>query len=1098
MIQLLPKKRITLKFLLIAVLLSCISRMYSQNTWELLNPKPSYKTGKEIHFTTGTTGYIINENELLETTNSGISWQKKQDITSANDLKFNQNIGYIVGNNGYILKSIDSGVTWLQVTTGFNFDFNTVNIINENDIIISSPYALIKSTDGGITWISKNIPNVSVNKTFFLTAMIGHAACKEGTMLKTIDGGENWYITQSTNTFPSDLFTVYFINQNIGFYTKQHNDMFKTIDGGETWTKVNGVSDAIYAFSFVSENIGYATGEYGVIFKTIDGGNTWNWASPQNGRYYNYTIYGIHFLDNNIGYATGARGIILKTSDGGNSWNQNSPTYNDINQLQFLDKNIGYARVGNQLYKTTDSGTNWINIGFLNLGQSVFAGVFKFINENLGYWTTAGTYGGQVYKTTDGGITWVVLNNGWNLIEEGITAISFLDENNGFISGGFNTRKTLKTIDGGGTWQQVLNEKFGQIQFINSLVGYAHRIGYSGGRMYKTIDGGNTWNINVDVDENINRFDFLDENNGYFVGDNSLMYKTKNGGVTWEKLKVPYGYFTFVKFYSKNVGYIFDDYGQLYKTINGGISWKNLTRIDSYGSSSNSISIVEKNIYVGSSNGKILKSTISFDPISIIANPVLNASNNSATLTGSVASNEGLIENIKFEYSTYFAFENNINTNPNSVPFDTSLDFSTTIDNLNPNTTYYYRLKGTYNNIEYTSEEMSFTTLADYVITMNDVYNYSSNTAELTGSITSNKNEISNIEFQYGENEDFSKFSVLSNNTIIAPKATSNVVSNLINLKPETKYYVRMKAVQNGIEIFSSVKSFTTKSEYSISLYNPSINGNNATLSAYIYAYSKDINNIVFEYGSINYENSVATSPNTILYNSSGYVTTTIQNLDPNTNYYYRLKALNGTNIIYSKEGVFNTSGEIILTSSAVKNNNASANLTGLINGYGRYITNIQFEYGITENYGSTLNGTPNYAYGYGTNITTATINDLLPNQIYYYRLKAINNGTFLYSDKFQFNSGILNTSEEIINDSRILLYPNPAQNEVTITLLNEFKNVKRIMVIDILGKVIYSQVNPDLKNNFKINLSNHSKGIYFVKFSFEDNKEITKKLILN
>lgn len=1099
MILLLPKKRIAPKFLLIALFLCCISNIYSQNTWELLNPKPTYKTGKEIHFTTGTTGYIINDNELLETTNSGVTWQKKQDITNGNDLKFNQNIGYIVGNSGYVLKSIDNGVTWSQVTTGFDFNYNTVNIIDENDIIISSPNALIKSTDGGITWISKTIPNVSVNKTFFLTALTGHAACDNGTMIKTIDGGENWYVTQSTNTFPSNLFTVYFINQNIGFYTREHGYMYKTIDGGETWTQVNGISDAIYNFSFINETIGYAIGEYGVIFKTIDGGNTWNWVSNQTSRIYNTTLFGIHFIDTNIGYATGARGRILKTTDGGNTWIQNSPTYNDVNQLQFLDKNIGYARVGNQLYKTTDSGTNWIDIGFLNLGQSVFAGVFKFINENLGYWTTAGTYGGQVYKTTDGGITWVVLNNGWNLIEEGITAISFLDENTGFISGGFNTRKTLKTIDGGGTWQQVLNEKFGQIQFTNSLVGYANRIGYSGGRMYKTIDGGNTWNINVDVDENINRFDFLDDNNGYFVGENGLMYKTKNGGVTWEKLTIPGDDYTEVKFYSKNVGYIFDDYGNMYKTINGGVRWKNLTRIDSYGSPSNSISIIEKNIYVGSSNGKILKSTISFDPISIIANPVLNASNNSATLTGNVASNEGLIENIKFEYSTYFVFENNINTNPNTVPFDTSLDFSTTIDNLNPNTTYYYRLKGTYNNIEYTSEEMSFTTLPDYVITMNDVYNYSSNTAELTGSITSNKNEISNIEFQYGENGDFSKFSILSNSTIIAPKATSNVVSNLINLKPETKYYVRMKAVHNGIEIFSSVKSFTTKSEYSISLYNPSINGNNATLSAYIYANSKDISNIVFEYGSINYENNIITSPNIIPYNTSTYVTSTIQNLDPNAIYYYRLKALNGSDIIYSKEGVFNTSGKIILTSGLVNSNNtSSANLTGLINANGKYLTNIQFEYGITENYGFTIDGSPNYTYDYGTNTTTATIDNLLPNQIYYYRLKAIYNGTIVYSDKFEFNSGILNTIESNINDSKIYLYPNPAESEVTITLSNEFEVVSRIMIVDIGGKVIFSQNNPDIKNNFKISLSNRSKGVYLVKIIFEDKNVITKKIILN
>jgi len=1091
------KKRKIQNLLYITFLFCFVSNTYSQKKWELLNPKPSSNNGIDVQFVSSNIGYVLNYNEILETLDAGISWHKKQDIISGNDLNFNQKIGYIVGNNGFVLKSVDSGASWSQITTGFSGDFNTVNIIDESTIIISSPNSIIKSSDGGNTWTSKTIPNVSVNKTFFVTALIGHAACNYGTMLKTIDGGENWYVTQSSNVSPSSLFTVYFRNQNIGFYTKEQNEMYKTIDGGETWTKVLNISDAIYTFSFLNESIGYAAGDHGVIFKTTDGGNTWSWAGFQNGRVYRTSIYGIHFLDNNIGYATGARGRIVKTVDGGNTWIQHSPTYNDINQLQFIDKNIGYAQVGDNFFKTSDSGNNWIYVGSLNLGQSVSASEFTFLNENLGYATTGGPYGGQVLKTLNGGVTWIPSNNGYNIIDEGINSISFINENTGFISGGYNQRKVLKTIDGGVTWKEVLNEKFGQIQFLNNQVGYAHRIGHSGGRMYKTIDGGNTWNINIDVDENIKSFHFLDENNGYFVGDNGLMYKTKNGGITWEKLTIPYEYYTFVKFYSNNVGYIFDDNGKLYKTINGGISWEYLTTVSSL-FTSNSISIFEKNIFIAGNNGIILKSNIEFDPIAIHIYPAENTSNKSTIIKGNVTSNEGLIENIRFEYSLNSTFNSVINTTPNSANPNTSVDVSTSLNGLKPNTTYYFRLKATYNNADYTSETLSFTTLPDYVLTMNNVYNYYYNTAEVTGKIISNQNEISNIEFQYGEKQDFSTFSTLTNNTLVKANTTSNIISNLINLKPETTYYVRMKAVHNGIEIYSSAKSFKTDPEYSIYFHNPSINGNNVTLSANISAYSKDITNIIFEYGTINYENNLAASINQVPVNTSNHVTATLSNLDPSATYYYRIKALNGTEIIYSKESVFNTSGKIILASGTIDNKKTSINLIGLINPYGNLLTNIQFEYGLTESYGSTIDGSPNYTYGYGTNTTTATIDNLLPNQIYYYRLKAIYNGTVIYSDKFEFNSGILNTIESIINDSAILLYPNPAESEVTIALLNEFENASRIMIIDIWGKVIYSQDNPDIKNNFKISLSNRSKGIYFVKIIFEDNKVITKKLILN
>lgn len=1083
---------ITQNLLCISALFCFSLNLHSQTSWELLNPKPSSNNGLGIHFVSSNIGYIINSNEILETLDAGNSWQKKQNISSGNDLKFYNNIGFIVGINGYVLKSIDSGSTWTEIFTGFTGNFNTVNIINETDIIISSSNSIIKSSDGGITWTTNSIPNSTVNKTCFVTPLIGHAACNNGTMLKTIDGGVNWYTTQSSNVFPSNLFTVYFINQNVGFYSKEHNDIFKTIDGGETWTQIKGTTDAIYAFSFINENIGYITGDNGVIFKTIDGGNTWQWASFQNGRYYGTAMFDIHFLDSNVGFSTGARGRIIKTTDGGNTWTQNAPTYNDINQLEFLTQDIAYARVGSEYFKTLNSGINWTFVGTPKHYE--YSSGSDFINENIGYSIGGGTTStsGDVFKTIDGGNTWNKLGI---VVDEGLSCISFINENVGFISGGFNRPVTYKTIDGGTTWQQIGTFKFGQIQFLNDNIGYARNIGNSYNRIYKTTDGGATWAITFEINQDINRFYFLDENNGYFVGDNSLMYKTKNGGLTWEKLTVPYGYYTNVNFYSKNVGYITSDYGQMYKTSNGGISWEYLTTINSYGSPSNCISIVDKNIYVTGSNGKILKSNISYAPISILVNPVLNQSNKGATLTGNVTSNEGIIQNIRFEYSQNYAFDNIVNTTPNSVTLDSSLDVSTAIQNLSPNSTYYYKLTATYNNFDYSSQILSFTTLPDFVLTMNDIYNYTSNTATVSGNILSNENEISSIEFQYDTKADFSELNTLPNAALVIGNTNQNITSNLSNLIPETTYYVRIKAVHNGITIYSPVKSFKTKPKFTISLYNPSISGNNATLSAYISAYSENITNIVFEYGA-NYENNISTNVTQIAVNTSSYVNASITNLDPSLTYYFRIKALNGTDVIYSKEGVFNTSGNIIMVSGTAIEAGSSVNLSGLINAYGKYLTNIQFEYGLTDSYGSTINGLPNYVYGYGTNTIAVTLTNLLPNQTYFYRLTATYNGNILYSSKYKFTTGTLNIDDFNIDNTKIILYPNPTSDEVNITI-NGFKNVVKISVINISGKVLMSQDNPHNKNNFKMDLSNKSKGTYFLKVQFEDNTVSTKKLIL-
>lgn len=1079
----------TFKNLLFVFAFFCFSlHINSQTNWELLNPKPSSNNGLDIRFVSSSNGYIINSNEILETLDAGISWRKKQNINSGNDLNFYNTLGFIVGNNGLVLKSINGGTSWSQISTGFSDNFNTVNIINETDIIISSSNSIIKSSDGGLTWTNKTIPNSTVNKTFFVTPLIGHAACNNGTILKTIDGGVNWYVTQSSNSFPSNLLMVYFINQNIGFYTKEHSDMYKTIDGGETWSKVNGISDAIYALSFVNESIGYATGEYGVLFKTIDGGTTWQWAGFQNGRYGGTNMYGIHFLDSNVGFATGARGRIIKTIDGGKTWTQNSPTYNDINKIHFFDSGIGYAQVRSDYFKTVNSGENWALISTAN--HFSYCSNSYFVNENIGYSIGDGTTSasGDVFKTTNGGTTWNKLGIE---VDEGLSSVFFIDENIGFISGGFNRKKTLKTIDGGTSWKEVITQEFGQIQFLNNQIGYANRIGYSGGRIYKTVDGGTTWTINIDVDQNIKSIHFLDENNGYFIGDNSLMYKTKNGGITWEKLTIPYGYYTNLKFYSKNVGYIITEYGQMYKTINGGISWENLTGI-----TANTLSFVDKTIYAAGTNGKILKSTISFNPISVLANPALNLSNKGAILSGNVASNEGLIQNIRFEYGTNYALTNIINTNPNSVPLNSSLNISTDLTNLRPNTTYFYKLVATYNNIDYSSQTLSFTTLPDFVVSINDIYTYSSNTAEVSGNIKSNENEISNIEFQYGTKADFTEFSISPLNTLVAGNTNQNITSNLSNLIPETTYYLRIKALHKGLNIYSTVKSFKTKPEYTINLYGSNISGNNATLSAYITSYNKNITNIVFEYGTINYENSISTVINQIPLNTANTVSATITNLDPNLTYYYRIKALNGTDIIYSKGNVFNTSGNVIMVSNPTMEMNSAINFVGLINGNGKYLTNIQFEYGLTDSYGSTINGSPNYTFGYETSTITATATNLLPNKTYFYRLIATDNGNKLYSSKYQFTTSTLNINDFDIDNNKIILYPNPTNDEVNITT-NGIKNVVSVTLIDITGKVLMVQDNPNQKNNFKIIVSNQAKGTYIVKVLFSDNTISSQKLLL-
>ncbi|MBW8331662.1 MAG: T9SS type A sorting domain-containing protein [Prolixibacteraceae bacterium] len=1053
------------------------------NGWKLLNPKPSALPGLDICFINSQTGFIINDNHLIGTTDGGNTWEIKTKISSGKRIAFKNNIGYIIGNGGTLYKSTYLGSGWNKLNVSFADDLNAISVISKDTILITGVHNLYVSFDGGVGWKTYSITNSTITDSYFTSSEVGHVGCSNGTILKTIDGGSKWTIKSSNNTSSSNINTIYFADKNTGFVSRGYMaEILKTVDGGETWQIKKGSFDEIYSFSFTDAQNGFCAGEDGVIFKTTNGGSTWEWSGFQNGRYGGTTLNDIYFIDGMTGFATGMSGRILKTSDGGKNWKEYSPTYGNVKQLDFVTDQVGYGLVGNTFFKTTNSGNTWTNIGAPVKTENTVQ--FDFINENIGYCIAGGDIGtsasvGKVYKTIDGGKTWVAKNKGMEILDANLYAIDFVDENTGYVSGG----ATFKTVDGGNTWQQLNAISFGQIQFINSTVGYARNIGNYYNRIYKTIDGGKNWIVTFEIDDDINSFHFLDENNGCFVGDDALMYKTNDGAKFWQKITIPYGYYKNVKFYSNNVGYVSDDYAYSYKTINGGASWESVNppyRVPG-------IEIFSDNIFIYGGSGLILKNKIDFQPVSLLVNPATNITNTSVTLTGNVASNAGKIEKIRFEHGVSF-LNNVVPVVPDTVSLNTLINTSIELNNLQPNTTYNYRLSATYNGVEYSSNILQFKTLPDFQLIMGYLYSVSSNEADLSGNVISNKGDITNIEFQFGTDTLFSQ-SIAATPVIVAGGTTEGIRGKLTLLKPETKYFTRIKAVHEGVEIFGPRVSFTTSPEYKISLYTQYINGETVNLSANITAYKDTIKNIVFEYGTLrSYNNIVKITPDQVNKNSFGYFQTQLTDLDINTVYFFRLKANLGSETIFSGENILRISGDVIIIPIEVqKISDSSIKLQGLINANGKFIYNIQFEYGTTKDFGSAIFSTPNYSSGMMTNTVQSTLSGLAPVTEYYFRIKATDGTNVYYSEEFTYTTGV-NTGIEVSDDfPEVLVYPNPA---------NYYLNIKspypieRIEFTDLNGRILLVKTNENL-----LNISIFPAGLYFIKVYTNKGMVIRKAL---
>ncbi|SDR66787.1 Listeria/Bacterioides repeat-containing protein/Por secretion system C-terminal sorting domain-containing protein [Polaribacter sp. KT25b] len=86
-------------------------------------------------------------------------------------------------------------------------------------------------------------------------------------------------------------------------------------------------------------------------------------------------------------------------------------------------------------------------------------------------------------------------------------------------------------------------------------------------------------------------------------------------------------------------------------------------------------------------------------------------------------------------------------------------------------------------------------------------------------------------------------------------------------------------------------------------------------------------------------------------------------------------------------------------------------------------------------------------------------------------------------------DKNVLSADEFIKEKQNIMVYPNPAKDKIKI-----FSNttIKNVLVYNVLGKLVYKS---EKLNNSTVDLSNFSKGIYFVKV-FSDGSSTTKRIV--
>ncbi len=234
---------------------------------------------------------------------------------------------------------------------------------------------------------------------------------------------------------------------------------------------------------FLNDNFGLISGAFGTLLKTTDGGITWEELNVG----LNHSFVKAFALSENEFFTS--RIGLYKTTDGGNNFNElgNLSDYSGtIFDMHFFDSNNGVIYKDGLILKTTNGGQDWT----VKYNEAGYASKMQFVSNNIGYISGGITYdgysNGEIHKTTDAGNTWTSLN----ISSSEINTMNFIDENTGYITNFDNQLR--KTTDGGQSFE-IINNQLPSLFYDMIFVSDKKAYGVGGSGVFKTSDGGLTW-----------------------------------------------------------------------------------------------------------------------------------------------------------------------------------------------------------------------------------------------------------------------------------------------------------------------------------------------------------------------------------------------------------------------------------------------------------------------------------------------------------------------------------------------------------------------------------------------------------------------------
>ncbi|MDQ3936567.1 MAG: YCF48-related protein, partial [Actinomycetota bacterium] len=448
------------------------------------------------------------------------------------------NVGYLMLDNGNVLRTSDGGETWARRTAvpqtratnpSSQARPSDLFFVDENTGLAAiGANILYRTRDGGSTWTPVTNPHAAVRGLWFTNGSDGYAVGDAGLVIKSDDGGQTWG-DRTTGATDDNLRAIRCADSSTCVVTTgRGNELLRTTNGADSFTSVSPATKRLFAAAFSSGSRAVAVGQEGTTVISNDAAETFSRVGDELGG----AFTSLRAATSSTAYAFGRAGSLARTTDGGQTWTEmDAATSDDLVDVSFPNTTTGFAldSVG-QLLRTRNGGQSYeiLNTGATDPPDAVLA-----VDESRVI--LVGPVG--LRRSTNGGNSFIAVRS------RGTTRAGFGDVGSvGRFLFAWGSRAIAVSPNGGTGWRRVprplRRADIEKVDFVSSRRGF---VLYSSGRLFRTANGGRSWTeILATGTEGGYDMDFSDSRHGYLAieefGDDASGYvlQTDDGGVTWE------------------------------------------------------------------------------------------------------------------------------------------------------------------------------------------------------------------------------------------------------------------------------------------------------------------------------------------------------------------------------------------------------------------------------------------------------------------------------------------------------------------------------------------------------------------------------------